>query len=131
MVVGSRTAPSEALSPWSPRLTFHAPMPLRGQVTVLPSSAAHPAAAAPGPSGGSGNGSNHPPGPYFVSHRMLLVVQYMPLTFPLVPSWHIGKDWSWQSSLITQAVVQAAKFALRLMQVKHVVPVAQGWPQSD
>ena len=63
---------------------------------------------------------------HFVSQATSAAVQYIPETFPEVPVWHSGKVGSAQVWLVAQMVVQAAKSVVRLAQLKHVVPPAQG-----
>jgi hypothetical protein len=54
----------------------------------------------------------------------------MPIVFPDDPIWHSGSVESWQSVLDVHIVVQAANIVVWVMQLKQVVPVAQGFPQS-
>jgi hypothetical protein len=46
------------------------------------------------------------------------------------PFWHNGSVESVQSVSLVQVVVQAATTALCVVQLKHVVPAAQGCPHS-
>ena len=61
---------------------------------------------------------------HFVSQAISLDVQNMPDVFPEDPYWHRGSVESWQSLAPVHIVVHPAKFALRPMQLKQVVPDA-------
>ena len=65
-----------------------------------------------------------------MSHATSLAVQNMPTVLPDDPDWHMGRAGSWQALLLAHMVVHAAYSALWVMQLKQVVPVAQGAPQS-
>ncbi len=65
-----------------------------------------------------------------MSHATPLAVQNMPDVLPEEPNWHIGSVGSVQSLPTVHIVVQAAKIALWFEQLKQVVPVPHGFPQS-
>lgn len=54
----------------------------------------------------------------------------MPEVLPEEPNWQVGSVGSVHAVLAVHIVVQAAKIALWFEQLKHVVPDAQGFPQS-
>jgi hypothetical protein len=70
---------------------------------------------------------------HFVSQATPAAAQNVPLVLPDEPLWHSGKAALVQSLLVVrsaQGVVQAANNCAWFEQLKHVVPDAQGLPQS-
>jgi hypothetical protein len=65
-----------------------------------------------------------------VSHWTLAAVQNLPDVFPDEPAWQSGSVGSVHAALSAHIVVQAANIWLWLPQLKQVVPVAHGCPQS-